>query len=124
MKTEKLDLVGERLISVIELAERWGIDRHTVVRLLDEAGVKAIYLSDKAYGTRRYVARDIDDFLRSRQAAIRPVASGQVSRRRPGVRRKQVVVAQAVGTPHILPVPQESGPRSGADISPASYPSK
>ena len=123
MKTEKLDLVGERLISVIELAERWGIDRHTVVRLLNEAGVNAIYLSGKAYGTRRYVARDIDEFLRSRQAAVRPAASGQVTRRRPGVRRKLLAVAQAGETPHTPPVPQESAQHSGAGISPASSPS-
>lgn len=116
-------LARERLVSVTELAEQWDVDRHTVVRLLDEAGVQAIYLSAKAYGTRRYTARDIDEFLRSRQAAVRPAASGQVTRRRAGVRRKLIVV-QADETPHTPPVPQESGRRNGDGISPANCPSE
>ena len=119
----ELSLVHERLLSVVELAKQWGVDRHTVVRLLNEAGVKAIYLSEKAYGTRRYVARDIDEFLHSRQATVRPIASGLVTRHRPGVRR-QLGAAQADETLHTPPTPQESAPRSGAGISPASSPSE
>ena len=115
-------LAQQRLVSVTELAEQWDVDRHTVVRLLDEAGVKAIYLSGKAYGTRRYAERDIDEFLRSRQATARPVASGQVSRRRPGVRGKPVAAVHADETPHTPPTPQESELRSGDGISQANSP--
>ena len=118
-----VSLACERLVSVTELAEQWDVDRHTVVRLLDEAGVKAIYLSVKAYGTRRYAESDIDEFLRSRQANARPLASGHVTRRRPGVRRI-LDAAQADETPHTPPVPQESEPRSGDGISPGSSPSE
>ena len=101
-----MSLARERLVSVTELAEQWDVDRHTVVRLLDEAGVNAIYLSAKAYGTRRYAERDIDEFLWSRQATARPLTSGQVTRRRPGVRRT-LLAAQADETPRTPPVPQE-----------------
>ena len=56
-------LANERLISVAELAELWAVDRHTVVRLLDAAGVKPLFLSKKARGTRRYIAREVEEFL-------------------------------------------------------------
>jgi hypothetical protein len=105
VKTEKQSLVDERLISVTELADRWGIDRHTVVRLLDEAGIMAIYLSGKAYGTRRYAARDIDQFLQCRQAAARPLAEGQTTRRRLGIRRRSSA-SRVDGTPRTPPVLQ------------------
>ncbi len=61
-------LVNENLVSVAELAERWGVDRHTVVRLLDAGHVRPLFLSGKARGTRRYVAREVDDFLRRSRA--------------------------------------------------------
>ena len=116
-----LSLARERLISVTELAEQWSIDRHTVVRLLEEAGVRAIYLSAKAYGTRRYAVRDIDEFLKARQTTTRPLACGHVTRRRPGVRGK-LGVARADETQRTPPVPQESAPRNGVGRSCASCP--
>ncbi len=81
-------LARERLLSVTELAAQWSVDRHTVVRLLDQAGVQAIYLSGQAYGTRRYAERDIEAFLKSRQATSRPLADGALPRKRSGARRK------------------------------------
>lgn len=62
------NLVSEQLVSVSELAERWQVDRHTVVRLLEDAGVMPLYLSRKSRGTRRYLARDVDRFLETSQA--------------------------------------------------------
>ena len=63
-----MNLVSEELVSVSELAERWKVDRHTVVRLLEEASIMPLYLSKKSRGTRRYLARDIDRFLATSQA--------------------------------------------------------
>ena len=62
-RTKGLHLVDEPLVSVAELADRWGVDRHTVVRLLDAADVKPLFLSARARGSRRYVAQEVDEFL-------------------------------------------------------------
>lgn len=65
MKDTKKTVADGRMIPVAELAERWSVDRHTVVRLLDEAGVRPYYLSQKVGGTKRYLDRDIEQFLQS-----------------------------------------------------------
>lgn len=61
----RTSVVDDRLIPIAELADRWSVDRHTVVRLLDEAGVRPYYLSQKAGGTKRYRERDIEQYLNS-----------------------------------------------------------
>ena len=67
-KNKKKSLSSERMISVAELADLWSVDRHTVVRLLDGAGVHPYYLSQKSGGTKRYLERDIEYYLQSCQA--------------------------------------------------------
>ena len=68
IKNNKNALLNEHFVPVAELAERWSVDRHTVVRLLDEAGIRPYYLSQKAGGTKRYLERDIEQFLQSCKA--------------------------------------------------------
>lgn len=52
-----------RFVSVKTLAELWDCSRTTVSRLLDEAGVEALYFGKGRNGSRRYLKADIDRFL-------------------------------------------------------------
>lgn len=52
----------ERLLSVNDVAQRWAVSRSTVTRVLDAAGVSAVYLSGARRGVRRYRVSDIRAF--------------------------------------------------------------
>ena len=54
-----------QLISVKTLAKQWDCSRTSVCRLLEEAGVEPVFLGRGTNGTKRYLKRDVDGFLRS-----------------------------------------------------------
>lgn len=51
-----------RLVSPDELARRWSVSRSTVIRVLDSAGISAVFLSGAKRGVRRYRMSDISAY--------------------------------------------------------------
>ena len=63
MMKDSKEVCGE-LVDEKTLAERWNLDRSTVRRLLEEAGVPKYRLCKRPGGTVRYRPEDIEQFLR------------------------------------------------------------
>ena len=69
-KTKPYRHVENELVSEKDLAQRWGVDRRTVVRLLEEGGVYPYYLSGKQRGTKRYAKTEVEAFMARSKAAV------------------------------------------------------
>ena len=58
-------LVEERLVSLRELAGRWGCSRATVKRRLEGAGIRPLLMGSARNATVRFVLREVEAFLKS-----------------------------------------------------------
>lgn len=72
MPEKKIQLLEKQLVSIRTLAERWDVAANTVTRVLDEAGVRPIHLSEKKGGTVRFVAEEVERFLVRRRSPLAP----------------------------------------------------
>ncbi len=59
------DILQKKLISTRIIAERWGVSRSTVTRLL-EGKVTKVLLGDCDHGAVRYVESEVEDYIRER----------------------------------------------------------
>jgi hypothetical protein len=53
----------KEMITLAELSTRWSMDRKTVRRLLDQAGVKCYVFGPKRNSSVRYAKDDVEKFL-------------------------------------------------------------
>jgi len=56
--------ISEEMVGEKTLARQWNLNRNTVRRLLEEAGVPKYRLCPKPGGTVRYRLKDVERFLR------------------------------------------------------------
>ncbi len=55
--------LDKEMLTLAELASRWSMDRKTVRRLLDQAGVKSYVFGPKRNSSVRYAKSDVEKYL-------------------------------------------------------------
>jgi DNA-binding transcriptional MocR family regulator len=61
--TNPEDSGSDQFVSVKTLARQWDCSRTTVSRSLEQAGVRAFYFGRGRNGSKRYLRRDVEEFL-------------------------------------------------------------